>query len=127
VSVRPVAEAWRKLDVAVVGIGRKLDPTYLAEYLQEETLQHEPLEPSSVSDVCSHYFAAGGEALEEEHDVRLTAASRDVFRWIPLPVGVAGGPKKVAGIVGAARAGLIKALVTDEDTANGCLEITDVA
>jgi DNA-binding transcriptional regulator LsrR (DeoR family) len=29
--------------------------------------------------------------------------------------------------VGAARAGLIKALVTDEDTANGCLEITDVA
>src|ERR671911_372577 len=28
VSVRPVAEAWRKLDVAVVGIGRKLDPTY---------------------------------------------------------------------------------------------------
>jgi DNA-binding transcriptional regulator LsrR (DeoR family) len=38
-----------------------------------------------------------------------------------------GGPEKVAGIVGAARAGLIKALLTDEDTANGCLEITDVA
>ncbi|HET6662180.1 MAG TPA: hypothetical protein VFH16_19910 [Rubrobacter sp.] len=38
-----------------------------------------------------------------------------------------GGPEKVAGIVGATRAGLIKALVTDEDTANGCLEITDVA
>jgi DNA-binding transcriptional regulator LsrR (DeoR family) len=38
-----------------------------------------------------------------------------------------GGPKKVAGIVGAARAGLIKALLTDEDTANGCLKVTDVA
>jgi DNA-binding transcriptional regulator LsrR (DeoR family) len=44
-----------------------------------------------------------------------------------LAVGVAGGPEKVAGIVRAARAGLLKALVTDEDTANGCLEITDVA
>lgn len=33
----------------------------------------------------------------------------------------------VVGLVGAARAGLIKALVTDEDTANGCLEVADAA
>ena len=98
---------------------------YLAEYLQEETPQHEPLEPSSVSDVCSHYFAAGSEALEEEHDARLIAASRDEFRWIPLAVGMA-VPRRSPGC-GAARAGLIKALLTDEDTANGCLEVTDVA
>ena len=32
-SVKPVVEAWRQLDVAVVGIGRKLDPTYLARAL----------------------------------------------------------------------------------------------
>ena len=106
VSVRLVAGAWRKLDVAVVGIGRKLDQTYLAEYLQEETLQHESLVRSSVSNVCSHYFAAGGEALGEEHDARLIAASRDEFRRIPLAVGMAGGPEKVPGIVGAARARL---------------------
>lgn len=127
VSVKPVVEAWRKLDVAIVGIGRKLDPTYLAEYLQEEPLQYESLVRWSVSDVCSHYFAADGEALGEEHDDRLIAASRDDFKRIPLTVGVAGGPEKVAGIVGAARAGLINALVTDEDTANGCLEVTDAA
>jgi len=78
VSVRLVAEAWRKLD-----------QTYLAEYLQEETLQDESLVRSSVSNVCSHYFAAGGEALEEEHDARLIAASRDEFRRIPLAVGMA--------------------------------------
>jgi DNA-binding transcriptional regulator LsrR (DeoR family) len=97
VSVRPVAEAWRKLDVAVVGIGRKLDPTYLAEYLQEETLQHESLVRSSVSDVCSHYFAAGGEALGEEHDARLIAASRDEFRRIPLAVGWRAVPRRSPG------------------------------
>jgi deoxyribonucleoside regulator len=126
-SVRPVVEAWRKLDVAVVGIGRKLDPTSLADYLQEEPLQHESLVRWSVSDVCSHYFAADGKALGEEHDARLVAISRDELKRVPLTIGVAGGPEKVAGIVGAARAGLIKALVTDEDTANGCLEVTDVA
>ena len=126
-SVRPVVEAWRKLDVAVVGIGRKLDPTYLADYLQEEPLQHESLVRWSVSDVCSHYFAADGKALGEEHDARLVAVSRDELKRVPLTIGVAGGPEKVAGIVGAARARLINALVTDEETANSCLQIAEAA
>ena len=126
-SVGPVVEAWRKLDVAVVGIGRRLDPTYLAEYLQDEPLQHESVVRSSVSDVCSHYFAANGTALGEEHDARLIAASRDELKRIPVTVGVAGGPEKVAGIVGAARAGLVNALVTDEETAKVCLQISQAA
>jgi DNA-binding transcriptional regulator LsrR (DeoR family) len=43
--------------------------------------------------------------------------------------GCRGGGRSREGrrVVGAARAGLLKALVTDEDTANGCLEISDVA
>ncbi len=126
-SVRPVVEAWRRLDVAVVGIGRRLDPTYLADYLRDEPLQHESLVRCSVSDVCSHYFAADGTPLGEEHDARLIAASREEFKRIPLTVGVAGGPEKVAGIVGAARAGLVNALVTDEETANGCLQVSEAA
>ncbi len=126
-SVRPVVEAWRKLEIAVVGIGRQLDPTYLADYLQEEPLQHESLVRWSVSDVCSHYFAADGRALGEEHDARLVAVSRDELKRVPLTIGVAGGPEKVAGIVGAARARLINALVTDEETANSCLQIAKAA
>ena len=126
-SVKPVVEAWQQLDVAVVGIGRKLDPTYLAEHLRHEPLQHKSVVRWSVSDVCSHYFAADGRALGEEHDARLIAAARDDLIRTPLTVGVAGGPEKVAGIVGAARAGLIKALITDEDTANGCLEVASAA
>jgi DNA-binding transcriptional regulator LsrR (DeoR family) len=40
---------------------------------------------------------------------------------------VAGGSEKVVGIVGAARARLINALVTDEETANRCLQISEAA
>ncbi len=68
-----------------------------------------------------------GTPLGEEHDARLIAASREEFKRIPLTVGVAGGPEKVAGIVGAARAGLVNALVTDEETANGCLQVSEAA
>ncbi len=126
-SIRPVVEAWQRLDIAIVGIGRRLDPGYLAEYLRDEPLQHEALVRSSVSDVCSHYFAADGTALGEEHDARLIAASREEFERMPLTLGVAGGPEKVVGIVGAARARLINALVTDEETANRCLQVSEAA
>jgi DNA-binding transcriptional regulator LsrR (DeoR family) len=126
-SSRPVVEAWRKLDIAIVGIGRRLDPSYLAGYLQDGPLQHESLVRSSVSDVCSHYFAEDGTTLGEELDARLIAARRDEFERIPLTIGVAGGPKKAAGIVGAVRARLINALVTDEETANVCLQIPEAA
>jgi DNA-binding transcriptional regulator LsrR (DeoR family) len=127
-SVRPVVEAWSRLDVAVVGIGRRPDPTYAtAEYLQDEYLRDESLLLSAVGDVCSHYFSADGEVVGEDHDARLVAVGREGLGRTPLTVGVAGGPEKVVGIVGAARARLISALVTDEETANGCLRIAEAA
>ena len=127
-SVRPVVEAWSRLDVAVVGIGRRPDPTYAtAEYLQDEYLRDESLLLSAVGDVCSHYFSADGEVVGEDHDARLVAVGREGLGRTPLSVGVAGGPEKVVGIVGAARARLISALVTDEETANGCLRIAEAA
>lgn len=41
----------------------------------------------------------------------------------PLTIGMAGGRDKVASIVGAARAQLINALVTEEEPANMCLQM----
>lgn len=124
-SLQPVVQAWRELDVAVVGIGKRLDPTYLAEYLQDEPLQHESLVMRSVGDVCSRYYAADGEALGAEHDAKLLAIGRADLGRVPLSVGVVGGPEKIVGMVGAARAGLVNALVTDEETARGCLKLAE--
>ena len=127
-SVRPVVEAWRRLDVAVVGIGKRPDPTYAtAEYLQDEYLRDESLLLSAVGDTCSHYFDADGAVVGKEHDARLIAVGRDELRRVPLTIGVAGGLEKASGIVGAARARLINALVTDTETARGCLQIAQAA
>ena len=81
-----MAEAWRKLDVAVVGIGRKLDPTYLAGV----PAGRDPTTRASGALVRERrllpLLCRGSEALEEEHDARLIAASRDEFvdgyRWL---------------------------------------------
>lgn len=125
-SIGAVVEAWSGLDVAVVGIGKRLTPNYqhayIAEYLRDETLVS-----AAVGDVCSHYFDASGNALGKEHDAGLIAISREELKRTPLAVGVASGPEKVAAMIGAARSGLINALVTDEGTARGCLEVAEAA
>lgn len=125
-SIGAVVGAWSNLDVAVVGIGKRLtvdyQHAYIAEYLQDEVLVS-----TAVGDVCSRYFDAAGNALGEEHDAGLIAISREDLGRIPLAVGVASGPEKVAAMIGAARGGLINAIVTDEGTARSCLEIAEAA
>ncbi len=125
-SVGSVVEAWRKLDVVVVGIGKRLNPgyrhSYIADYLKDEFMMH-----TAVGDVCSHYFDAEGHALGEEHEARLITVGSDQLKRTPLTIGVASGTEKVAAMVAAARAGLINALVTDEETAISCLQLAEAA
>ena len=125
-SIRSVWEAWQELDVAIVGIGRPPDPSigplYEVEYLQDETLT-----TAAVGDVCAHYFDADGQPAAEKYDSRLVAIDRDGLRRTSLTIGLAGGREKVASIVGAARAGLVNALVTDEETANMCIRMVEAA
>ena len=125
-SIRSVWEAWQELDVTIVGIGRPPDPSvgpaYEGEYLRDETLA-----AAAVGDVCAHYFDANGLPAAEDYDSRLMAIDQVGLRRTPLTIGMAGGREKVAGIVGAVRAGLINALVTDEETANMCLQMVRAA
>ena len=52
----------------------------------------------------------------------MIAVSLRQLRRIPLTIGVAIGEEKAAAIIGAARAGLISALVTDARTAEAILD-----
>ena len=52
----------------------------------------------------------------------MIAMSPAQLRAIPLVIGVAAGPEKATAIIGAARARLINALVTDTKTAQAILE-----
>lgn len=125
-SIRSVWEAWQELDVAIVGIGRLPDPSigpmYETEYLRDETMT-----ASAVGDVCAHYFDANGRPAAEKYDRKLMAIDQACLKRTPLTIGMAGGREKAASIVGATRARLINALVTDEETANMCLQMVRAA
>ena len=124
--IRSVWEAWQELDVAIVGIGRPPDPSIGPQY-ETDYLQDEVLTTAAVGDICAHYFDVSGNPAAEKYDARLIAIDQDGLKRASLTMGLAGGREKVAGIVGAARAGLINALVTDEETANRCLRMVEAA
>jgi DNA-binding transcriptional regulator LsrR (DeoR family) len=76
-----------------------------------------------AGDVIRHYFDVDGKILSWNGNERLIAVSVDQLRGTPLVVGIAVSPQKARAIMGAARAKLVNALVTDVSTAQAVLEL----
>jgi DNA-binding transcriptional regulator LsrR (DeoR family) len=70
-----------------------------------------------------HYYDVNGELIEPEAAEHMIAMSAKQLRRAPLVIGVATGEAKAKAIRGAAKAGLISALVTDIGTAEAMLEM----
>lgn len=118
-SVAASVALWDRIDVAVVGIGQ---PYGLERPPNGAPSRIEPELAASSGDVVRHYFDARGRIIDWRGEGRMIAVSAAQLRATPLVVGLAVGDAKVPSIIGAARAGLIKALVTDLRTAEAVLE-----
>ena len=113
-AIRHSVELWDRIDVAVVGVGlpHALNPPEASlATLSEQRLVN------AAGDVIRHYFDVGGNPVHWEGEDRLIAASPDQLRRARLTIAVAAGESKAVSIIGAARARLISALVTDTRTA----------
>lgn len=112
---------WDRIDVAIVGVGlphAAATPDASAATASEQALVE------AAGDVIRHYFDLAGRLIDWEGESRMIAASPEQLRRAALVIGVATGENKAAAIIGAARAGLISALVTDVRTAEAILERT---
>ena len=118
--VSETTRLWDKLDCAIVGIGLPHainPPEASAATLNEQAIG------GAVGDVIRHYFDVSGNLLPWAGEERMIAASVDQLRSVRLCVGVAATVEKAPGIIGAARSGMINALVTDTSTALAILEM----
>ncbi|TIQ00491.1 MAG: MarR family transcriptional regulator [Mesorhizobium sp.] len=118
-AIRDSVALWDRTDVAIVGIGLPHSvnpPEASAATLSEQTLFH------AAGDVIRHYFDAEGTLIPWEGEGRMIAMSPAQLRAVPLVIGVAASPEKAMAIIGAVRARLINALVTDTKTAQAILE-----
>ena len=111
---------WGRLDAALVGIGltHAIDPALGVSSAtpNELALAH------AAGDVVRHYFDVLGNPVPWDGEDRLIAVSPEQLRATPLVIGVAVSANKVPAILGAIRAGLVNALVTDVRTAQAVLD-----
>lgn len=110
-----ILECWSRTDAAIVGIGDFQRAT-TNRGIKFENHEH------VVGDVSRHYFDEEGREIRWPGQDNLMAIGREELRRTPLSIGVAVGSEKVRAIVGAARSGMINALVTDALAARLVLE-----
>ncbi len=119
-SASETTELWSQLDCALVGVGL---PHVQNAPVASFATTHEKAIGTAVGDVIRHYFDVNGTILPWEGEQRMLAVSAAQLRRTKLSVGLAASAEKARGIIGAARSGMINALVTDLATAQAILGI----
>ena len=117
--VREAMSALDDVSLALVGIGA-LEPSSLLQrsgniFAAEELAALG--ERGAVGDICLRFFDADGAPVSSSLDQRVIGISAEQLRRIDRCVGVAGGERKYAAILGALRGGWINVLITDRGTA----------
>ncbi len=116
-GIAQVMDAWDRADVAIVGIGNS------PQTAGDHGLGFAPeAHGRVVGDVVRHYFDRDGRAVPWPGQSSLMGITRAQLQRVTLSIGIAVGRDKVAAIIGAARSGMITALVTDAATARGILD-----
>ncbi len=119
-SVRSVFELFSKVTTALVGIGSVEPSSLLAasgKIFNEKELNtlHEH---GAVGDILLHFYDKNGEPLRDVLNSRVISMSLEQLKQVDRAVGVAGGRRKYAAILGALRGKLVNILITDHFTAD---------
>jgi DNA-binding transcriptional regulator LsrR (DeoR family) len=125
-AMESVAAEWRRLTMALVGIG-SLPPSPLLRAsgnAVDPADQDKLLAAGAVGDVCQRYFDRAGTLIRSELDERVVGIDADTLRRIPHRVGIAGGQSKRAAIHAALTGGWVNVLLTDTSTAEALLDET---
>jgi deoxyribonucleoside regulator len=125
----PIAQALklaRSADIYMVGLGSmENDLLYARAGLipdpEMQILQKMPV----VGDICGRFFDLEGRPHASPFEKRVVGIELEDLKRALLAVGVAGGPDKVAPLLGALRGHYINGIVTDEQTAWAVLHLDE--
>ncbi len=115
----PVMALWDQAKVALVDV--ESWPKSEAAYARAGFPVDDPALAHAVGDVAGIPYTANGDVITWPAGRCLLGVALGQLRRIPNVIGLAGGVSNAAAAIGAARAGLIDALVTDAPTARAML------
>lgn len=117
---------WEQVDWALIGVsgGPHARPGYNTVMDRLDEGGRERLAAKGVvGDISGHLFAVDGSFVDDEWTHRTLSIPLDRLRRARDIILVAAGSNKVAAIVGAARTGVVTAIVTDRPTAEAALRL----
>ncbi len=122
-AIANVADEWKTLTMALVGIG-SLPPSPLllaSGNAVSPADQDILLKAGAVGDVCHRFFDAIGNPVRSSLDSRMVGIDSDNLRKIPRRVGLAGGKSKHQAIRAAVSGRWVNVILTDVATARAML------
>ena len=118
--VRETFELFDKITLALVGIG-SVEPSALVAS-SGNTFSEEELgiikDTGAVGDICLRFYDENGREVKGPFGNRVIGIDLERLRRIRTSVGIAGGKRKFAAILGGLRGKWINTLVTDQYTAD---------
>ncbi|WP_158894972.1 sugar-binding transcriptional regulator [Amycolatopsis anabasis] len=124
-SIRRTLDAGRRVQAALVGIG-SFGIGSSAQLVHEMNLDEQELRrlhaAGPVGDVCARFFDADGKPVTGPADDRVLGVTLADLANIPLVAGVASGPDKARGVLGALRTGALDVLICDRSLGRALLD-----
>lgn len=113
-EIRDVLSMAKKLDIAVVSVGRVDDTSSVIKNLKiDNSFLNTIKGKGAVGDICLRFFDTRGNAVKNDFDNRIIGIELDDFRKIKTKICISGGLEKLEGIKAASKSGLIDILITD--------------
>jgi DNA-binding transcriptional regulator LsrR (DeoR family) len=125
-TIAGALDAAKAADIAVVGIGT---PGIGSSKALLDALGLSPAERAAfdasgvVGDVCARFYDLDGREVPTVVAERVLAVTLDDLRAIPTVAGVAAGPEKTMGILGALRGRIVDVLICDQAAARSVLTL----
>lgn len=121
-GIRTAFSIARSANKLLVGIGDTTDHAAVIDmgFLNPAKMA-ELRGKGAVGDILARYFDKDGRPVKSDLEDRIVGLSLEDVRQVPTVIAVAGGPSKVAPILGALRGRYVDVLITDETTAQQLL------
>jgi deoxyribonucleoside regulator len=115
----------RQADIYVVGIGSLESDLVYTRFGLVGQDELRDLSGRAVGDICGRFFDINGQEQPSAFSERIVGIELGDLKRARIAIGAAGGPDKVAPLLGAIRGGLVNVLISDEQTTNHILALDD--
>ncbi|WP_103134873.1 sugar-binding transcriptional regulator [Mesotoga sp. B105.6.4] len=115
-SIRFMSEMWKRLDLAIVGIGEPISLSNAFKNIYDKEFLANLMKHAAVGDIAARFFDASGIPCVSGNE-NILGISLEQLKEVPEVIGIAGGKEKALAIHAAIKAGYINSIVTDRSTA----------